>query len=427
MKNEKSQELFAKAAATIPGGVNSPVRAFRSVGGTPVYFEKAQGSRFLDADGNEFIDFCNSWGPLILGHGHPAVIEAVHAAVDKGLSFGACHEGEVEFASLVLEAFPEYDRVRAMNSGTEAVMSALRVARGFTGKDKIVKFDGGYHGHFDGLLVKAGSGLATFAMSDSKEVTEEIARTTLVAKLDDEASVKALFEVHGDDIAAVVIEPMPANNGLLVQRKEFLEFLRDITARHNSLLIFDEVISGLRLKFGGYGQMLGIRPDLVTLGKIIGGGLPVGAMVGPAEIMDVLSPVGPVYQAGTLSGNPISLAAGVATMKVLHDENPYPALQAMGEYFAQQLKASTSTAWGRVVTMGSVMWMVLDDIEFPRSPAGISPNVTRRFNEMYWKLMNRGFYLPPSGVEVLFLSMAHKKEDVAALAAAVGEELDSMQ
>lgn len=422
MNNDRSKELFGEAARRIPGGVNSPVRAFRTVGGTPIYIDRARGSRFVDADGNEFVDFCNSWGPLILGHGHPKVLEAVHSAAERGLSYGACHETEVTFARTVMEAFPEYDKVRAVSSGTEAVMTALRMARGFTGRDMIVKFEGGYHGHFDGLLVKAGSGLATFSMADSKGVPDDIAKTTLVAQLDDEASVEALFQRHPNNIAAVVIEPMPANNGLLLQRPEFLRFLREITRKHGSLLVFDEVISGFRLKFGGFGQMLGIRPDLVTLGKIIGGGMPVGAIVGPANIMDVLSPVGPVYQAGTLSGNPVSLAAGVATLKVLRDENPYPELSRMGELFVKVL-SECGLPTARAVNMGSVVWLYADESPFPRDPASISPNVSRRFNDIYWRLTRRGFYLPPSGLEVLFISTAHTQEEVSSLARAVGEEL----
>jgi glutamate-1-semialdehyde 2,1-aminomutase len=425
MSKDKSRSLFEQARRRIPGGVNSPVRAFKAVGGTPIYFDRAAGPHFWDADGRQYVDFCNSWGPLILGHGHPGVLDAVHTAVDKGLSYGACHGAEVEFASMVLEAFPEYDKVRAVSSGTEAVMTALRIARGFTGRDKIVKFVGGYHGHFDGLLVKAGSGLATFAIADSNGVPEDIAKTTLVGDLDSEQSVQELFDNHGDDIAAVVIEPLPANNGMLVQRPEFLQFLRDITTRHGALLIFDEVISGFRFKFGGYGQMVGIQPDLVTLGKIIGGGMPVGAITGPAGIMDVLSPVGSVYQAGTLSGNPVSLAAGIAMMKVLRDDNPYPALNRMGQLFVSELRKS-KLPYAKAVQVGSVVWMYLDESKFPRAADTIGAGVTERFNGLYWKLLERGYYPPPSGLEVMFISTAHTEEHVAGLAAAVVEELEQL-
>ncbi|MBM4356036.1 MAG: aminotransferase class III-fold pyridoxal phosphate-dependent enzyme, partial [Deltaproteobacteria bacterium] len=312
MSMKRSNELFEKARTRIPGGVNSPARAFKAVGGNPVYVASAEGAELVDVDGNRYVDFCMSWGPLILGHARREVVEAVRQAAGKGLSYGAVHEGEIVLADLVLEAFPEYQRVRAVSSGTEAVMTALRVARGKTRRERVVKFDGGYHGHFDGLLVKAGSGLATLAIADSGGVPAGIAQTTLVAPLDDRPAVEALFERYGKEIAAVIIEPMPANNGLLLQRAEFLRFLREITTAHGALLIFDEVISGFRVRFGGYGQAVGVQADLVTLGKILGGGMPVGALVGPADIMDVLAPVGSVYQAGTLSGNPVSLAAGTA-------------------------------------------------------------------------------------------------------------------
>ena len=316
------------------------MRAFKQVGGTPIYITSAKGSKFTDADGNEFVDFCMSWGPLILGHSRPEVVEAVKKASDQGLSYGACHAKEIEFAELILTAFPGFDRVRAVSSGTEAVMTALRIARGATAREFVLKFEGGYHGHFDGMLVKAGSGLATHSIASSRGIPEEIAKTTLVAPFDDEHELQHLFRKFGDRIAAVIIEPLPANNGLLVQRKEFLLFLREITSRHGALLIFDEVISGFRLNFGGYGQSLGIMPDLVTLGKIIGGGMPVGAVAGKKETMDQLSPLGAIYQAGTLSGNPVSLAAGIETLKILKRENPYPQLAKMAGRFVHLLAQS---------------------------------------------------------------------------------------
>lgn len=418
MQREKSEALFEKACAAIPGGVNSPVRAFKKVGGTPVYFDHASGARVTDADGNEYVDFCQSWGPLILGHSHPAVVGAVCEAAPKGLSYGATHAGEIVLAELVLEAFPEFQRVRAVSSGTEAVMTALRIARGATGRDMVVKFNGGYHGHFDGMLVKAGSGLATFAIADSSGVAKGIANTTLVADLDSEESVKELFASHGDQIAAVIIEPMPANNGLLVQRKEFLEFLRSITTANGSLLIFDEVISGFRLKFGGYGQMVGVLPDLVTLGKIIGGGMPIGAIVGPAETMDLLSPLGPIYQAGTLSGNPVSLAAGIATLKILRDDGPYDRLDALGRIFEDELAAS-GLSYARAIRQGSVIWPYFSEGEFPRDADSIDSVAGDRFNAFYGKLLEAGYYLPPSAMEVLFLSAAHSEDDVRGLARAM--------
>jgi len=423
MNRSRSKELFGKAEQIIPGGVNSPVRAFKKVGGTPVYFASASGSKCVDADGNEYIDFCQSWGPLILGHSHPEVIEAVTAAAPRGLSYGACHAGEVELAELVLEAFPTYDRVRTVSSGTEAVMTALRIARGATGRNLVVKFNGGYHGHYDGMLVKAGSGLATLAIADSGGVAQGVAETTLVADLDDEDSVRALFDKHGDDIAAVIIEPLPANNGLLVQRKEFLQFLRDITTRHGALLIFDEVISGFRLHFGGYGQLVDVEADLVTLGKIIGGGMPIGAVTGKAATMDLLAPLGAVYQAGTLSGNPVSLAAGIATLKVLRDDPPYEHIDTLGKLFVEELAAS-GKPWAKAQRQGSILWLYLDEGPFPSIPESIAPAAVERFNSIYARLLEQGYYLPPAAMEVQFLSAAHSSDEVAGLARAVVAAMD---
>ena len=425
MNRNGSKQMYDRACNLIPGGVNSPVRAFRSVGGTPVYFSTASGSRFTDVDGNEYVDFCQSWGPLILGHARPEVVQAAREAAGRGLSYGACHPAELELAELVLAAFPGFDRVRAVSSGTEAVMTALRIARGATGRDMVVKFEGGYHGHFDGMLVKAGSGLATFATASSHGIPEDIARTTLVASLDDEDSVKELFERHGSRIAAVIIEPMPANNGLLLQRTEFLQFLRDITSRHDSLLVFDEVISGFRLQFGGFGQLAGVTPDLVTLGKIIGGGMPVGAIVGKAATMDLLSPLGGVYQAGTLSGNPVSVAAGAATLKILQAEQPYERLHRLGQVLQDTL-AEAGRADIRAVRQGSIAWLYLAEGEFPRAPGGIAPAVTERFNAIYGRLLESGYYLPPSAVEVLFISAAHTEEEVRGLARTVVEQLGAL-
>jgi glutamate-1-semialdehyde 2,1-aminomutase len=418
-----SKQLFDKAVTLIPGGVNSPVRAFKQVGGSPLYITRAAGSSFEDADGNYFVDYCQSWGPLILGHSRPEVVEAVSETAKAGLSYGACHAGEIELGELVLSAFPGFDRVRFVNSGTEAVMTALRVARGVTGRDLVVKFDGGYHGHFDGMLVKAGSGLATHAIASSRGIPASIARTTLVLPLDDEEAVNQMFAEYSNRIAAVIIEPLPANNGLLKQRLDFLQHLRDITTRNGSLLIFDEVISGFRFHFGGYWQLIGIEPDIFTLGKIIGGGMPVGALAGKAETMDLLSPVGSVYQAGTLSGNPVSLAAGKATLNILKNESPYDKLEQMGTLFRKKLENS-GLPYARVQQAGSILWLYLDETEFPRKADEISSKAMERFTGMYWNLLDRGHYLPPSSYEVLFLSTAHKKEEVEALADDIVEELE---
>jgi glutamate-1-semialdehyde 2,1-aminomutase len=418
---KNSERLYEKALRVIPGGVNSPVRAFGKVGGNPLFIQTASGSHITDVDGNTYIDFCQSWGPLILGHAHPGVVEAVREAAGRGLSYGACHEKEIELAELLLEAFPECEKVRMTSSGTEAVMTALRIARGVTGRSLVVKFEGGYHGHFDGMLVKAGSGLATHSIATSDGVPAAIAATTLSARLDDERSVEDLFEAHGKDVAAVIIEPLPANNGLLVQRREFLLFLREITRRHGSLLIFDEVISGFRLRFGGYCHEVGITPDLVTLGKIIGGGMPVGAVAGRSDTMNALAPLGRVYQAGTLSGNPVSLAAGIATLKMLKDRPPYERLEALGRRFVQLLAESGAAGAGAQQT-GSILWLYLDRGEFPGRADEISPTAMEKFNRLYRPLLNRGYYLPPSPYEVMFLSAAHTDEDVEGLAAAIMNE-----
>ncbi len=426
MKTTKSKRLFQKAVKLIPGGVNSPVRAFKQVGGTPIYFKSAGGSKFQDADGNTFVDFCMSWGPLILGHSRKEVVKAVQDAAAKGLSYGACHESELEFAELILSAFPGFERVRLVSSGTEAVMTALRIARGSTGRDLILKFEGGYHGHYDGMLVKAGSGLATQSIAESKGVPEAIASTTLLAPLDDAQAVSILFDEFRAKIAAVIIEPLPANNGLLVQHLQFLKLLRELTIKYGSLLIFDEVISGFRLKFGGYGQSLGITPDLITLGKIIGGGMPVGAIVGKAREMDLLAPAGSVYQAGTLSGNPVSVAAGIKTLKILKAESPYQKLDRMGKLFTDIL-ARSGIHFARAVQAGSILWLYLDATEFPRRADRISLVAMERFKKIYWKLLEQGWYLPPSSYEVLFLSAAHQESEIERLAGAIIKELKKMK
>mgnify|MGYP001765399604 CR=1 FL=1 len=417
MRTDESKALFRRAVARMPGGVSSPVRAFRSVGGTPLYFREARGARFVDEDGNELLDFCLSWGPLILGHAHQAVVEAVHAAVDRGLSFGACCRAEIELAERILSAFPGHERVRFVSSGTEAVMTAIRLARGATGRPRIVKFDGGYHGHSDSLLVKAGSGLVTFGLSSSAGVTQAVAADTIVCPLDDEAALAEAFALHGDSIAAVVVEPLPANNGLLEQRGEWLRALRELASRHGSLLIFDEVISGFRLRYGGYGDGVGVRADLVTLGKIIGGGMPVGAVVGPAAIMDRLAPVGPVYQAGTLSGNPVSLAAGAATLRELASGAAYEALEELGASLERALaEAGGDLPFLGFRRVGSVFWLHLAPGEVPRRADRIAPEAGRRYNGVYHMLLERGIYLAPSAYEVGFLSTAHAAGDAERLA-----------
>jgi glutamate-1-semialdehyde 2,1-aminomutase len=408
-----SMKWFMRAVDVTPGGVHSPVRAFRSVQGTPVYFAEADGAFFVDVDGGRYVDFCMSWGPLILGHSHPDVVAAVRDAAGKGLSYGATHPGEVELSELIAGAFEHFDQVRLVSSGTEAVMTAIRIARGATGRPFIVKLEGGYHGHSDGLLVKAGSGLVTSTAGTDTEpssagIPPDVAGTTLVAPLNDLDAIRALFDKHGEDIAALIIEPVPANNGLLVQSTAYLRALREITTAHGALLIFDEVITGFRLGFGGYGESVGIAADLVTLGKIVGGGLPVGAIVGPKALMEKLAPVGPVYQAGTLSGNPLSCAAGKATLQALLDGEVYARVDALGAHLQRRVEGA-GQKWPQIKRCGSIAWLYFDDAPMPLAADGVSQVHVRRFNALHGKLLDEGYYLPPSAFEVLFLSAAHSQ------------------
>jgi len=421
----ESKKLYEYAKNIIAGGVNSPVRAFRHVGGSPIYFNNAHGSRVVDVDGNEFVDFCQSWGPLILGHSHSKVVKSVQRAAEKGLSYGACHEREIEISELILSAFDSFEMVRLMNSGTEAVMTALRLARGITGRDLVLKFEGGYHGHFDGMLVKAGSGLATYGIANSDGIPVSIAKTTLVAQFNDQESVLNLFREYGDNIAAIIIEPLPANNGLLVQKKDFLQFLRDISRQYGTLLIFDEVISGFRLHYGGYFQIINIVPDLIVLGKIIGGGMPVGAVVGSTSYLNYLSPVGNIYQAGTLSGNPVSIAAGIETLKILKTEQPYEKLKSLATAFANILQDS-KISYAKVIYEGSILWLYLDEGRNPGRSDEISNNAIKRYKAVYWLLLESGFYLPPSSLEVMFLSTAHSMKEVERFAMSLIEHLQSI-
>ena len=424
MTRERSEKLFQEACRIMPGGVSSPVRAFRSVGGTPVYFKRAFGSRFLDEDGRDFVDFCMSWGPLILGHAHPAVVEAVKKAAEDGLSYGACCAREVELAELVLSAFPGLDQVRFTSSGTEAVMTAIRLARGVTGRSRILKFEGGYHGHSDSMLVKAGSGMATFGTSSSKGVPESLAAETLVLPFDNERLLEKVFAERGDTLAAAIVEPLPANNGLLEQRPEWLRLLRSLTSKSGALLICDEVISGFRLRFGGYSDGMGIKADLVTLGKILGGGMPVAAVAGPRGIMEALAPVGSVYQAGTLSGNPVSLSAGIATLRILQAGDVYERLEGLGARLDEVLTVMRGKVpflnWRRV---GSIVWPYLAEGEVPRAAQTIDRAAVDRFNGVHAVMLDRGFYLPPSAYEVLFLSAAHTSEEIEGMASALTEAL----
>jgi glutamate-1-semialdehyde 2,1-aminomutase len=425
VKIERSAGLFARARAVLPGGVSSPVRAFRAVGGTPLFYREGTGANFIDADGNRFIDYVMSWGPLILGHAHPAVVAAVEQAARRGLSFGAPCEAEVELAEKVASLYPSCEMVRFVSSGTEAVMAALRLARGATGRDRVLKFDGCYHGHSDSLLVKAGSGLATFGTPSSAGVPPALAELTSVIPLDDEAILEETMARIGDRLAAVVIEPVPANAGLLLQRREFLDRLAQLCRKHGALLIFDEVISGFRVAPGGAAAVFGVAPDLATFGKVIGGGMPVGAYGGRRELMEQVAPLGPVYQAGTLSGNPVAMAAGLATLQVLERERGWARLEELGrglEAGVDEVLGSTGAPVS-FTRLGSLFWFALQPGPAPRRYDRIDAGSATHYAVLHRGLLERGVYFAPSAYEVGFLSTAHSQTDVGATVAALAEAL----
>jgi glutamate-1-semialdehyde 2,1-aminomutase len=410
----RSDALYKRAVGVIPGGVSSPVRAFRAVGGTPRFIARGSAQHVTDADGNTYLDFVNSWGALILGHAHPAVVAAITEAARNGTTFGAPCEGEVELAERIVASYSALEQVRFVSSGTEAVMSAIRLARAFTGRDLIVKFSGCYHGHADHLLVAAGSGLATFGRPSSAGVPEAFTACTRVLPLDDEAAVEALFAKEGSRIAAIIIEPVPANHGLLLQRKEFLETLRKVTSQHGTMLIFDEVISGFRLARGGVSELTGIVPDLATFGKVIGGGMPVGAFGGPRKIMARLAPDGDTYQAGTLSGNPVAMASGIATLDVLIKQNGWQKLEALGAELETLLAPVLAKAGFPVhlTRQGSLFWMSFHEGGAPRTAAPLTEAASKRFSALFHAMLDRGVYLPPSAYEACFLSLAHTSADL---------------
>jgi glutamate-1-semialdehyde 2,1-aminomutase len=423
----KSRELYRRACELMPAGVNSPVRAFRSVGGEPVFFERGLGCHVLDADGNRYIDYVCSWGPLILGHAYPDVVEAVATTAAAGLSFGAPCRQEVELAELVVSAAPHLEMLRFVSSGTEAVMSAIRLARGATGRDTVVKFSGCYHGHADHLLVSAGSGLATFGTPSSAGVPASFAAHTVVLTLDDDDAFSKLMEDRGNEIAAVIIEGVPANAGLLVQHQEFMQLLRDECSRHGALLILDEVITGFRLGAGGAATLYGIEPDLATYGKVIGGGMPVGAYGGRRDLMEQLAPLGPVYQAGTLSGNPVAMAAGAATLKTLLADGgaAYAELEKLAaqlEWGLRGVLSRSSVDWS-VVRVGSILWLALQGGDPPRKYEDIRPESAETYAALHRAMLDRGIMLAPSAYEVIFVSLAHDpgviEETVAAFEGAV--------
>jgi glutamate-1-semialdehyde 2,1-aminomutase len=422
LKRDESARLFARARGLMPGGVSSPVRAFGAVGGEPVFVASAEGSRLTDADGKSYIDLVGTWGPAIAGHANPAVLEAVREAAGRGLSFGACCSLEADLAEIIAGALPSVESVRFVSSGTEATMSAVRLARGVTGRDNIVKFEGNYHGHADPFLVSAGSGAATFGSPTSPGVPASAASGTLLAPYNDADAVRGLFETHGSSIAAVIVEPVAGNMGMVRPVEGFLEALRALCNEHGALLIFDEVMTGFRVAWGGYQNACGISPDLTTLGKVIGGGMPVAAYAGSRQIMERLSPVGPVYQAGTLSGNPVGMAAGIATLSICAESGFYERLETTTRGLADGLRDAAAEA-GRTVSTDAMGGML--GLAFTPAPVrdfeGAKGADHEGFGRFFQAMLRRGVWLPPSSYEAMFVSSAHTPDDIAAMVEAARE------
>jgi glutamate-1-semialdehyde 2,1-aminomutase len=415
MNRSRSHEIYQRAKQLMPGGVNSAARAFGGVGGEPVVFERADGAYLFDVDGNRYIDYIGSWGPMILGHQHPTVVAAVHAQVDRAFTFGAPTAAENEMAELICAAVPSIEMVRLVSSGTEATMSAIRLARGYTGRDAIVKFAGNYHGHVDSLLIAAGSSAATLGVPNSPGVTAGAAKDTIVARYNDVEGLETIFKQHGDRIAAVIFEPIVGNMGCVVPTREFLRGLRSLTQKHGSLLICDEVMTGFRVAYGGAQSLLGIQPDVTTLGKIVGGGMPIGAVGGRREIMQHILPAGKVFQAGTLSGNPVATACGIATLKELRDNPPYDRLEALSARLERGLGAAANQADvpHSITRVGSMLTLFFN----PQRPSdwdSASKSDTARYAKYFWGLMDRGVYMPCSQYEALFVSAAHSEADIDA-------------
>ncbi|MFM7661548.1 MAG: glutamate-1-semialdehyde 2,1-aminomutase [Bacteroidota bacterium] len=427
IKRTVSAELFTKSKTYFPGGVNSPVRAFKSVGGTPLFIKKGDGAYLWDEDGNKFIDFCCSWGPLILGHNNPNVYNNVISAMANGASFGAPTRLENQLAELILSRISFIDKLRFVSSGTEAVMSAIRLARGYSGKSKILKFEGCYHGHVDSLMVKAGSGLVTFGTSSSAGVPEPLACETIVLPLNDTEKLRKTLVQFKEELACVIIEPIPANNGLLLQDKSFLSCLREWCSELGILLVFDEVISGFRVAFGGAAELYGITPDIVVYGKIIGGGLPVGAYGAKSEIMSFVSPDGPVYQAGTLSGNPVAMSAGIAQLTTCNQPKFYEDQEARTKTMVDLINQhAVSKKYNfEIVQIGSIFWISFAGKKRIQDADAINPDMSK-FNELHGALLNRGVYLGPSGYEVGFVSLAHTPEILSLATSLFCEALDDI-
>lgn len=424
----RSEIFYKRALESIPGGVNSPVRACRAVKANPVFFERGEGPYLIDVDGNRYIDYVCSWGPLILGHAHPEVVAGIYFASKRGTGFGAPTWQEVELAELIKKCFPSIEKIRLVNSGTEAVMSAIRLARAYTRRKKIVKFDGCYHGHVDSLLVKAGSGLATFGIPSSPGVPEELTVHTLSLPFNSFEEVERAFEKFGKEIAALIVEPIPGNMGVVSPREGFLKFLREITQRYGALLIFDEVITGFRVGPSGAQGLYGIVPDLTCLGKIIGGGLPVGAYGGKAEIMNLIAPEGPVYQAGTLSGNPISVAAGLATLRELLKPGTYERLEDISSKLEKKLKSILKDLGlnYQVTRVGSMLTLFFTDKEVVDFETALSSD-TEKFAIFWQKMLENGIYLPPSQFEAWFVSLAHGEKEIEYTAEVIRKVLRDMQ
>ncbi len=409
-----SESLFQKARTVIPGGVNSPVRAFQSVGGTPIFIDRASGCRIYDVDGASYIDYVGSWGPMIVGHAHPQVIDALATAIKKGTSFGAPTELEITLAEMVIDAVPSIEMVRMVNSGTEATMSAIRLARGYTGRDKIMKFEGCYHGHSDGLLVKAGSGAATLGVPTSPGVPADYVKNTITAPFNDLEALAKIVASEGDSIAGIIVEPLPGNMGVIPPKPGYLEGLREMTTKHGMVLIFDEVMSGFRVAYGGAQERFGVRPDLTTLGKVIGGGLPVGAYGGKKEIMKQISPSGPVYQAGTLSGNPLAMTAGIETLKILREPGTYDRLEQKSDMLCKGIREAFEAAGipAYHTRVGAMFCTFFNGDEVTNYEEAARSD-TKRFGRYFHNMLNHGVNLAPSQFEAAFMSLAHGEDEIS--------------